>query len=100
MAPRPILLTSGAAPHGATFLTIFAHLRADESVQSEQWERMPVQVIAEIKYARKSGAGGQFFIPGSSAILGFDQVVHAVPQARAGGVATRENRQNRPRRLR
>src|SRR5260370_17788507 len=96
MAPRPILLTSGAAPHGATFLAIFAHLRAKKSIESEQWERMAVQVIAEIKDPRKSGPGGQLFIPGSSAILGFYQVVHAVSQARAGGVGAREKRQNRP----
>src|SRR5690349_18901769 len=61
---------------------------------------MPVQMILQIKDARESGAGGQILIPAAFAALVFDQILDALVEAAAGGVASRDQAQDRPGSLR
>src|SRR5205814_10189670 len=63
-------------------------------------ERMPVKMVLQIKDARKSGACGQILVPAACAALSFDQVFDALVEAAAGGVASGDQPQNRPSRLR
>src|SRR5438105_14230352 len=67
-----------------------------ERVESEQWERIPVQVITEIEDLGKTLARGQFLIPRSVVILRSDEIVDPVVKTGAGGVAAGQQRQNGP----
>src|SRR5579871_178700 len=61
---------------------------------------MPVVVILQVKDARESGAGRKRFVPAAVGALRLNQVLDALLQAVAGGVAAGEQSQDRPRRLR
>src|SRR5438477_3028110 len=68
--------------------------------QRQHWERMPVQMILQIKHARESGSGGEIFVPAAVTALRLNQILGAFVYATAGGIATRDQPQNRPGRLR
>src|ERR1039457_2202491 len=71
-----------------------------ERRQREQREIVFVQVIVQVEHFRNPRPGGQILPPASILALGSQQVFDAVLDARAGGVASGDQTQNRPRGLR
>src|SRR5689334_8165439 len=68
--------------------------------ESKQRKSIPVIGICQIKYAREAGSGRVVFLPGSIGPLRAHQIIDSVKETFAAQVASREQRQKRPRGLR
>src|ERR1039457_4824677 len=77
-------------------LSIRRCMRLDERGQREQREIVLVEVVVQVENSRKTGPGGEVFVPTAVAALGFQQVFDAVAHAEAGRIAAGDEPENGP----